>query len=115
MTPMWRQGRKLKRTIYRQLDAEPSDKDKYIGMTDEPGHARLIVAALERFFEEWKQPALGDLWEAKTKGAPNLKVSDARADGKYICRKLDDSGYTIKSAEDLNIEYFYGVPAGAKR
>jgi uncharacterized protein YodC (DUF2158 family) len=107
----FRVGRKLKRTIYRQVGAKPSDDDQFWGIVDTPEQARVITAALERFFEEWKQPAIGDLWEAKTKGAPNLSVSDARRDGKYVCRKLDDSGYTIKSAEDLNIEYVYGVPA----
>jgi hypothetical protein len=48
----WRVDRKLGRTIYAQIDAEPSDADLLIGVMDSPTIASVIVrdhnAELER-------------------------------------------------------------------
>ena len=40
---VWRTGRKIGRTIYRQVGAEPSDEDVPIGMMDTPGFAAAAV------------------------------------------------------------------------
>lgn len=44
-----RQGRKVGRTLYRQLGSEPSDEDPLIGVVDTPAYAQLIVAAVNRY------------------------------------------------------------------
>lgn len=41
----WRVGRKVGRTIYAQLGAEPSDNDRLIGMMDTPDLATEAVSA----------------------------------------------------------------------
>jgi hypothetical protein len=43
-----RTGRKVGRTIYRQLGAEPSDDDPIVGLVDTPELAAEIVAAVNR-------------------------------------------------------------------
>ena len=40
----WRQGRKVGRTIYVQIGAEPSDHDILIGMMDSPELAQEAVS-----------------------------------------------------------------------
>jgi hypothetical protein len=40
----WRTGRKVGRTIYAQLGAEPSDEDPLIGVMDTPQLASAAVA-----------------------------------------------------------------------
>lgn len=105
----YRVGRSLGRTIYRQHGDKPSKQDTFIGIVDDPEDAELIVAALDRFWEDvWVQPAIGQKWvpndpESKL---PSLRISDVRQDGRYICRKLDDSGYAVRSALKLNIDYY---------
>jgi hypothetical protein len=42
----WRVGRKVGRTIYRQLGSEPSDDDPLIGVMDTPELARTAVEAV---------------------------------------------------------------------
>lgn len=42
---MWRTGRKVKRTIYRQVGPEPSDDDVLIGVMDTPELAAEAVDA----------------------------------------------------------------------
>lgn len=42
----WRVGRKLGRTIYRQLGDEPSDRDQLIGMMDTEHVAAMAVEAV---------------------------------------------------------------------
>jgi hypothetical protein len=43
---IWRVGRKVGRTIYRQTGSEPSDDDELIGVMDTPELAALVVAAV---------------------------------------------------------------------
>jgi hypothetical protein len=43
---IWRVGRKVGRTIYRQIAVEPSDNDELIGVMDTPELAALVVAAV---------------------------------------------------------------------
>ena len=42
----WRVGRRVGRTVYLQLGAEPSDSDPLIGMLDTPALAELAVNAV---------------------------------------------------------------------
>ena len=46
LTMSLRQGRKIPRTLYRQLGPEPDDGDPLIGLVDKPEYAALIVAAV---------------------------------------------------------------------
>jgi hypothetical protein len=54
MSDRWRVGRKVGRTIYRQLGPEPSDDDELIGMMDtvelaqEAATAHNLLGALAR-------------------------------------------------------------------
>lgn len=41
----WRVGRKVGRTIYAQVNAEPSNEDRLIGVMDTPALARVAVEA----------------------------------------------------------------------
>lgn len=41
-----RTGRKVGRTLYHQLGAEPSDDDELIGVMDTPDWARLVADAV---------------------------------------------------------------------
>lgn len=41
----WRQGRKVGRTIYRQLCAEPADGDQLIGVMDDESDAEFVAFA----------------------------------------------------------------------
>ena len=43
---IWRVGRKVGRTIYRQTGEEPSDDDILIGIMDTPEWAELVVEAV---------------------------------------------------------------------
>lgn len=43
---MWRVGRKLGRTIYRQIGDEPSDNDVFIGIMDSTVDALTVVRAV---------------------------------------------------------------------
>jgi hypothetical protein len=47
VTEHWRVGRKVGRTIYRQVGLEPSDDDVLIGVMDTPELAAKAVAALQ--------------------------------------------------------------------
>ena len=40
----WRIGRKLGRTIYRQVGAAPSDEDPFLGLMESPELAADVVA-----------------------------------------------------------------------
>jgi hypothetical protein len=40
---MWRTGRKVMRTVYVQLGADPDDGDPLIGVMDAPAYATHIV------------------------------------------------------------------------
>lgn len=42
----YRVGRKLKRTVYRQLGDEPSDDDSFLGIFDDPAVAEYVVKLL---------------------------------------------------------------------
>ena len=44
----WRTGRKVGRTIYRQVGEEPSDDDRLIGVMDTPELAALVVEAVNQ-------------------------------------------------------------------
>ena len=44
--PRWRTGRKVGRTIYRQVGDGPSDADELVGVMDTPELARMVVDAL---------------------------------------------------------------------
>jgi hypothetical protein len=104
---MYRTGRKLGRTIYRQYGDDPSDEDIFWGIMDTPEQARITVASLNRFFDEvWSQPMLEQTWRLRGDSSVELRIADIRADGKYVCRKLDDHGYKVVSADDLNIDYY---------
>lgn len=105
MNAMWRCGRgpETARAIYRQVGDEPSAEDLFIGIVDKPRHARIIVAALERLFDDWHQPSIGEVWEPRGDGLI-LTVAEVRADGKLICSR-DDGIFTVVSVEDLNIDY----------
>ncbi len=46
MSDTWRTGRKVGRTIYRQVGDEPSDDDPLIGVMDTPELAAEAVAAV---------------------------------------------------------------------
>ena len=52
MTPRWRTGRKVGRTIYLQLGPEPSDYDVLYGVMDTPELAAAAVRGLNRFAAE---------------------------------------------------------------
>jgi hypothetical protein len=41
-----RQGRKVGRTIYQQMGAEPSDDDPIVGLVDTPELAAIVVEAV---------------------------------------------------------------------
>jgi hypothetical protein len=43
LTDRWRQGRKVRRTIYAQRGDEPSDDDPLIGVMDTPALAFAVV------------------------------------------------------------------------
>lgn len=45
---VWRTGRKVGRTIYEQIGAEPSDDDRLIGILDTPALARRAVEAVNQ-------------------------------------------------------------------
>jgi hypothetical protein len=57
----WRTGRKVGRTVYRQLGYEPSDDDPLIGVMDTPELAALVVEAVNR---QARTGALADELEA---------------------------------------------------
>lgn len=40
---MWRVGRKLGRTIYRQIGDEPGDDDEFLGIMESRALARMVV------------------------------------------------------------------------
>jgi len=44
----WRTGRKVGRTIYRQVGEEPSNDDPLIGVMDTPEWAALVVDAVNQ-------------------------------------------------------------------
>jgi hypothetical protein len=44
--PIYRTGKKLGRTIYRQIDSKPSDDDVYVGMVETPEQAQAVVTLL---------------------------------------------------------------------
>jgi len=44
--PRWRTGRKVGRTIYRQVGPGPSDADELVGLMDTPDLARMVVDAM---------------------------------------------------------------------
>jgi hypothetical protein len=47
----WRVGRKVGRTIYRQLGPEPSDADELVGMMDTAELAKQFVEAMNLWDE----------------------------------------------------------------
>lgn len=47
----WRAGRKVGRTIYAQMDDEPSDTDPLIGVMDTPELAALVVRSVNAVME----------------------------------------------------------------
>lgn len=49
----WRTGRKVGRTIYAQVDAEPSDNDVLIGVMDEAELASEVVATHNAVLDAW--------------------------------------------------------------
>jgi hypothetical protein len=51
----WRVGRKVGRTIYRQLGDQPSDDDPLIGVMDTPEDAFLVVSAVNGRAEVWDE------------------------------------------------------------
>jgi hypothetical protein len=51
---MYRVGRKLGRTIYRQLGDEPSLQDEFLGIFDHAEDAEHVVALLNKEEEEAK-------------------------------------------------------------
>jgi hypothetical protein len=44
----WRVGRKVGRTIYRQIGDKPGDLDQLVGLMDTPALAAMVVAALNQ-------------------------------------------------------------------
>lgn len=42
----YRVGRKLRRTLYRQVGPEPADSDQYLGIFDDPALAVLVARLL---------------------------------------------------------------------
>jgi hypothetical protein len=56
---IWRVGRKVGRTIYRQTGSEPSDDDELIGVMDTPELAELAVAAVNDREEPMLNQSLG--------------------------------------------------------
>lgn len=42
----YRVGRKLRRTLYRQVGPEPADKDLFLGIFDDPAFAILVARLL---------------------------------------------------------------------
>lgn len=52
----WRIGRKLGRTIYRQLGDQPSDHDELIGVMDDPSDAELAVTAVNEHLRAMHVP-----------------------------------------------------------
>lgn len=100
----WRVGRKLGRTIYLQQGEEPSDNDRFLGIMDREEDARLVVIAVERFFDDWQAPAIGQTWQARDSDLPDLSIQDVRTDGKYVTSKAS-GGYKVISALDLNVDY----------
>ena len=91
------------RTIWCQIGSEPALDDRFVGLMERAEDARLVVAALERFWDEWRQPSIGDVWEPREDGL-TLTIEDVRMDGKLVCSK-DGGGATVRTAEDLNINY----------
>lgn len=53
----WRTGRKLGRTIYAQLDQDPSDYDMFIGIMDSPELAQHVVDAHNVAVQAFGAPA----------------------------------------------------------
>jgi hypothetical protein len=45
----WRTGRKLGRTLYEQVGAEPSDDDKLLGLMDTGTLAEFVVHAMNTY------------------------------------------------------------------
>lgn len=58
---IWRVGRKLGRTLYQQLGAEPSDLDPFVGLMDSPALAKQVVDAVNTVHRPDGQPSAGDL------------------------------------------------------
>lgn len=58
---MWRTGRKVGRTIYRQLGPEATDDDELIGVMDEPALAAAAVRAVND--EQRLHAALHAVWD----------------------------------------------------
>lgn len=52
MRAEYRVGRKLKRTVYQQLAAEPSDADMFLGIFDSPHMAAHVVMLLNADADE---------------------------------------------------------------
>lgn len=50
---LWRVGRKVRRTIYRQVGPEPSDDDVLIGVMDTAELAAEVVAARNEVVAAW--------------------------------------------------------------
>lgn len=48
---VWRVGRSVKRTIYRQVGEDPSKDDVLLGLMDTPELAALAVAAVNAYTE----------------------------------------------------------------
>lgn len=54
-----RQGRKVGRTLYRQIGPEPSDDDPLIGVMDSIVLAHLVVTAVNTYLAEHGEEAAG--------------------------------------------------------
>jgi hypothetical protein len=56
MSETWRVGRKVGRTLYEQIGAEPSDEDQFIGALDSGRLAREAVASRNALSWVWDIP-----------------------------------------------------------
>ena len=52
MIMRWRVGRKVGRTIYEQVEEEPGDDDRLIGLMDSAELAQLVVDAVNERYKK---------------------------------------------------------------
>lgn len=110
----WRQHRKLERTLYLQRGPEPSSEDEFIGIMETPELAALVVEAVRRVHEDWRAPALNDVWVPRRddddRHEDPLRVAECHLDDHYLCAILDGGSATVRvSVLDLNL-YYRWVP-----
>lgn len=105
----WRTGQKLGRTLYLQEGPLPSEADRFLGMMEKPELAELVVEAVRRFHEDFKAPAVGEVWKPRRRDDPEfedpLEIAEAQM-GNYVCKVLDGGHSTVRrSGLQLNLYY----------